>query len=169
VSVPPILTARLRLEFLSAPLARAILSRRRAAGWAEGFPTSGEVRAATWVVGDEAFERRPHPFLPFVLRERDSGLLIGGAGFHGAPRERIAELGYGLVPRRRGRGYATEACCALVEAALATGLVDAVVASTDPTNAPSQAVLARAGFVATNEAGTFWVRGADQPTSSSRN
>ncbi len=56
------------------------------------------------------------------------------------------EVGYGIVPSRQGRGYATEALRAMLAMAWADPRVTAVVAGTDPGNAASQRVLGKAGF-----------------------
>lgn len=83
--------------------------------------------------------------------EQRSGLAVGGLGFFGPPDEEGAvELGYGLVPDARGRGYATAALRAAVTLAFAHG-ARLVRADTEPANAASVRVLERAGF---NEVGT---------------
>jgi RimJ/RimL family protein N-acetyltransferase len=56
------------------------------------------------------------------------------------------ELGYGIVPSRQGRGYATEAVAAMVAVAWADPVVEAVVATTGTGNAASRRVLEKAGF-----------------------
>ncbi len=152
-----ITTARLRLEYLSAEQAEAILHGPTADDWGEGFPASGELKAAKWVLTDDDRGLQHSPFLTYLIRELDTGLLIGGAGFHGRPKDRRVEVGYGLSPAYWGHGYATEACRAMAETALDSGLVDVVFATTDRANAPSMAVLRRAGFVATSPLQTYWV------------
>ena len=78
--------------------------------------------------------------------ERASGLVVGGIGFFGPPLGGEAEIGYGIVPSRQGRGYATEAVQAMLAMAWADSRVRIVVAGTDPGNAASQRVLEKAGF-----------------------
>jgi RimJ/RimL family protein N-acetyltransferase len=56
------------------------------------------------------------------------------------------EVGYGIVPSRQGRGYATEALQAMLAMAWADSRVAAMVAGTDPGNLASQRVLGKAGF-----------------------
>lgn len=68
-----------------------------------------------------------------------------GIGFHGSSKGGEAEIGYGIVPTRQGRGYATEAVNTLVSLALTMPEVVAVVASTDADNVASQRVLERRG------------------------
>ena len=81
------------------------------------------------------------------------GTVVGDIGFHGPPDEAgRAEIGYSVVPGRRGRGYATEAAAALLRWAQAQPGVRQVVAGCDPGNAASATVLERAGLVRAGEA-----------------
>jgi len=89
--------------------------------------------------GDEAWGHRQ-------VVERGSGLVVGGIGFFGPPRDAEVEIGYGIVPSRQGRGYATEALRAMIAMAWADARVSTVVAGTDPGNVASQRVLEKAGF-----------------------
>lgn len=89
----------------------------------------------------------------WVMIERTSGSVVGDIGFHGPPDGSGAvEVGYSVIPDRRGRGYASEAADALVSWALARPDVHAVVAGCDPENAPSIATLERVGFRRTGTA-----------------
>jgi [ribosomal protein S5]-alanine N-acetyltransferase len=74
--------------------------------------------------------------------------VVGSAGFMGKRPENgePIELGYGVHPDYRNRGYATEATQALVEWALAQPPVERVVAKCDPANAPSVRVLEKIGM-----------------------
>jgi [ribosomal protein S5]-alanine N-acetyltransferase len=85
---------------------------------------------------------------PWVLVGRDEGFVVGSAGFMGKRPENgePIELGYGVHPDYRNRGYATEATQALVEWALAQPPVERVVAKCDPANAPSVRVLEKIGM-----------------------
>jgi ribosomal-protein-alanine N-acetyltransferase len=89
--------------------------------------------------GDEAWGHRQ-------VVERASGLVVGGIGFFGPPQDAEVEIGYGIVPSRQGRGYATEALRAMIAMAWADARVRTVVAGTDPGNVASQRVLEKAGF-----------------------
>jgi [ribosomal protein S5]-alanine N-acetyltransferase len=89
--------------------------------------------------GDEAWGHRQ-------VVERASGLVVGGIGFFGPPLDAEVEIGYGIVPSRQGRGYATEALLAMIAMAWADARVRTVVAGTDPGNVASQRVLEKAGF-----------------------
>jgi [ribosomal protein S5]-alanine N-acetyltransferase len=72
--------------------------------------------------------------------------LVGSAGFKGKPDARgCVEIGYGIEPAYRGRGFATEAVGALIGWAWEQG-ARRIVAETHPDNAASIALLRRAGM-----------------------
>lgn len=82
-----------------------------------------------------------------MVRKSD-GLIIGLAGFKGAPdAQGEVELGYGVAPAYQGQGFMTEAARALVAWALAQPGCRGVRALTLPTNLASQRVLEKAGLV----------------------
>ncbi|WP_207917414.1 GNAT family N-acetyltransferase [Streptomyces sp. BK205] len=116
--------------------------------WVEDGPFEGTREAAGMTLkAYEAGVHRPE-FGLFVLVRREDGRAIGGMGFHGAPDgDGRAEVGYDLAPSARGRGYATEALRALSDWALARDDVRSLCATIEPDNAPSQRVIARAGFL----------------------
>jgi len=61
----------------------------------------------------------------------------------------IAEIGYSLLSGHRGRGYAYEACVAVVAAAFGTSDIARVEACCVPENLPSRKLLERLGFAQT--------------------
>jgi RimJ/RimL family protein N-acetyltransferase len=63
------------------------------------------------------------------------------------PETGQAMIGYSLLPQWRGRGYASRAAALLAEWAFTTANLGRLVAGTAPTNAASQRVLQRIGFV----------------------
>ena len=75
------------------------------------------------------------------------GERIGEMCFKGLSPEGTAEIGYGLSPEFRGKGYAAEAVTAAVKWAAQQPGVTAVEAETDDGNTASQRVLEKAGFV----------------------
>jgi ribosomal-protein-alanine N-acetyltransferase len=82
-----------------------------------------------------------------VLIARDARTAVGSAGFLGAPAASPEiELGYGVHPDYRNRGYATEATQALVAWALGQPTVRRVIAKCDPANTPSVRVLEKIGM-----------------------
>jgi RimJ/RimL family protein N-acetyltransferase len=73
--------------------------------------------------------------------------LVGLCGYKGAPDvSGLVEIGYGVVPECRRRGYASEAVRALLATAFADPRVQAVIAHTLPELAPSIGVLRATGF-----------------------
>lgn len=133
----------------------AITAGERLGDWAPDYPSDGDVVIARLLrdVGPElasGAQARAEPgdgaWGHRQVVERASGLVVGGIGFFGPPRDAEVEIGYGIVPSRQGRGYATEALRAMIAMAWADARVRTVVAGTDPGNAASQRVLGKAGF-----------------------
>ena len=125
----------------------------------DGYPTEGDLVMASLVAEGHLAAGE---WGPWQLIERETSLLVGGAGFKGAPDdEGTVEIGYGLAAAARGRGLATEAVAALVADALGRGAI-AVRAECDAGNTPSRRVLERAGFALTEELAdvSWWVRTA---------
>ncbi|MFF4311618.1 GNAT family N-acetyltransferase [Streptomyces sp. 900105755] len=120
--------------------------------WVDGGPYEGTREAAGFLL--KAYEGGVHrpEFGVFALVRRADGRAIGGMGFHSAPDEdgRV-EIGYDLTEAARGNGYATEALRALAGWALARDDVRSLFATVESANTPSQAVVARAGFVKVSE------------------
>jgi ribosomal-protein-alanine N-acetyltransferase len=83
-------------------------------------------------------------------------VLVGNAGFHGEPgvnsagEPRALEIGYGIRPEYRRKGYATEAVAGLLDWARTQGIAH-FVASVAPDNEPSLAIIHKLGFVRTGE------------------
>ena len=100
-------------------------------------------------------ERHPHEaaWSLYYVAERprshqERPLLVGIAGYKGAPdASGVVEIGYGIVPEQRRRGFASEAVRALIERAFDDPRVEAVIAHTLPELAPSIGVLRRTGFL----------------------
>lgn len=85
--------------------------------------------------------------LGFALVHRESGAVVGKAGFKGPPgTDGMVELAYGVAPEHQGKGYATEAAQALVAYAFASGQVRVVRAHTLPQPNASTRVLTKCGF-----------------------
>lgn len=124
------------------------MSGRRRPGWADDYPADGDTAIASLVHqgGPPPPSAPPDPWGHRQVVETASTEVVGGIGFHGPPEEGVAEVGYGIVPSRRGQGYASEALGLLLATAWAEPGLHAVVAGTDARNLASQRVLARAGF-----------------------
>ncbi|SOD61822.1 Protein N-acetyltransferase, RimJ/RimL family [Streptomyces zhaozhouensis] len=147
ILVPTQLTTErllLRPWSLSGPAAVAAAS--RAPDWADDFPAEGDS-----VIADLLARGVIDPLGHRLLVERASGLVVGTLGFGWPPQDGGVELGYGVVPSRRGRGLATEAARALVTHALTLPGVRTVRASAEPANPASLRVLEKAGLRRTGE------------------
>ena len=148
-------TARLVLHPLTADE-----SERVAAGepgvddrWAPGYPTVGDVAAATRFLGICANSSNPQgqPFGNYEIRRRADGLAIGGIGFHGLVDENgSVSIGYGFVPSAQGQGFETEALRGLLQFAQANG-VTCVKGSTSHDDIASHHVLTAAGMQQTGQ------------------
>jgi len=89
-------------------------------------------------------------FWQFVIAE--TGLVIGEAGFKSLPNQKgEIEIGYGITPAFRGKGYAREGVKALAKWALKKENIQAILATTDRENFPSQRVLKGIGWEKTGE------------------
>lgn len=83
----------------------------------------------------------------FSMVHRDSGAVVGSAGFKGPPGEAgVVEIAYAVEPEHQGRGFATEAAQALVGYALSSERVRTVRAHTLPQANASTRILTRCGF-----------------------
>ncbi len=80
-----------------------------------------------------------------------NGVVVGDAGFKGAPKNGEVEVGYGIEEPFRGKGFAEEAVRALIGWAFSQNGVDLVSAETAPENAASQHILHKLGFVPAGE------------------
>jgi ribosomal-protein-alanine N-acetyltransferase len=150
---------RLLLRRLTPAVVQALVGGRRLDGWAADYPSDGDMviaglldraGAAAWAGPDAGWGH-------WQVVERRSGLVVGGIGFAGPPAHGEVEVGYGIVPSRQGRGYATEAVLMMAALAWQDPAVRAVIARTESGNGASRRVLEKAGFqqVATAEEITY--------------
>jgi ribosomal-protein-alanine N-acetyltransferase len=77
--------------------------------------------------------------------------VIGNAGFKGAPKDAVVELGYSIAPEHRRRGHAFTVVGMLLERAHRDTRVDRVLARINPDNHASIGVVTKAGFIADGE------------------
>ena len=87
-----------------------------------------------------------HGFSKWGVRERASGELVGDCGIQLLEGGPDVELGFHLRPSVWGRGYATEAARACLDAAFAGLGLDQVIAIVAPGNAASVRVLEKIGM-----------------------
>jgi RimJ/RimL family protein N-acetyltransferase/pimeloyl-ACP methyl ester carboxylesterase len=85
--------------------------------------------------------------VPLVVRERESGELVGDAGLFFAEEHDAWELAYGFRRDVWGRGYATEAAQALLRRGFERWRLPRIVADVDPANGASVRVREKCGFV----------------------
>jgi RimJ/RimL family protein N-acetyltransferase len=80
-----------------------------------------------------------------VLRER--AIVIGSAGFHARPdADGMIEIGLGIAPEERGRGFAQEVLRGMWGWVVAKPEVRTLRYTVSPDNAPSQAIIRTFGF-----------------------
>jgi ribosomal-protein-alanine N-acetyltransferase len=147
-----LLTERLELRPLPVAAARALAGDRAAAARLLGAALASEWPQPDLLAVLPRQRAGRERFGVWIAVERETGTVIGDAGFHGPPDEEgTVELGYAIVPERRRRGYATEAARALVEWVLAEPGIAAVVAGCKPDNVASIRTLERLGFTRARE------------------
>ncbi|GAA4203763.1 hypothetical protein GCM10022252_61890 [Streptosporangium oxazolinicum] len=138
-----LITDRLALRPWTPGEVTAVLEGPRPAHWAEDFPAEGDhVIAGLFAEYPAWLGRYGHR----QIVERDSGLVVGSIGLFWPPDDGTLEIGYGVVPSRRGRGYAPEATRALTGYAFTAPGVHTVHANVELSNPPSIRVLEKAGF-----------------------
>jgi RimJ/RimL family protein N-acetyltransferase len=94
--------------------------------------------ASRWLAGER---------VELTIRDTASGEFTGEIGlFYQEPPTGQAMIGYDLVPKWRGRGYATRAARLVADWAFASTGIGRLIAGTSPANVASQRVLERAGF-----------------------
>lgn len=139
-----VFTDRLELRSWAPDEVTAVLGDTRRPHWATDFPADGD-RVVTGLFAEHPDWLGPYGHRQII--ERDSGLVVGSIGLFWPPADGALEIGYGVVPSRRGRGYASEAARALTDFARNVPGVRTVFANVELSNPPSIRVLEKAGFV----------------------
>ncbi|HEX2284848.1 MAG TPA: GNAT family protein [Mycobacterium sp.] len=78
-------------------------------------------------------------------------VLVGSGGYVGPPQDGAVEFGYEVAPAFRGKGLGIAAARAMVDKAVASGVVSTVIAHTLAHDNPSTGVLRRLGFTKTRD------------------
>ena len=147
---------RLRLRLLPLIEAREILagtpSARTRRAWHPEYPLSDTLYAldllfAGHEASGEILTSEPRWWIRQLVVDDQ---VVGDIGFHGPPAGGSVEIGYAVVPARRGRGLATRACALILEEAWRAG-ADEVLADAEPDNPASRKVLLNNGFTALDE------------------
>lgn len=115
--------------------------------FAAGFPTAEDMDFAREALMSGGFFSTESSYAQQAVVEKDTGQIVGTAGFVGPPIDDELEVVGSLTAGRRGRGYAREALEALLRTAFADPSVSGVRASVPGDNAPAEQVLVTAGFV----------------------
>ena len=79
-------------------------------------------------------------------------ILLAAGGFKGPPQDGTVEIGYSVLPRFQGQGYAAEMVHGLVDWAFRQPGVSRIAAETVEDNLPSMRLLRRLGFTRTEPA-----------------
>jgi ribosomal-protein-alanine N-acetyltransferase len=149
--VQSIATPRLSLVPLTPPLLRAVavgdlaaverqLGARVPPGWEQGVPAALRLEQL-------AADPSEQPWLVRAMVASTPRRVVGSVGFHAPPDDRgRLEIGYDTVAAERRKGYAREGISAVLQWAWATGRARTCVASVEPDNAASLAVLRAFGF-----------------------
>jgi RimJ/RimL family protein N-acetyltransferase len=87
-----------------------------------------------------------HGFAIWAVVERATGEPVGDTGLQLLENGPDVEIGWRMAHDRRGRGYATEAARAALDAGFGTLGLDRIVAVTHPDNAPSRRVMEKLGM-----------------------
>lgn len=94
------------------------------------------------------------PWVTGVIRDEAAGLSVGKAGFHAAPDANgMVEVGYGIDPALRRRGYARAALQAMLDRARREPDAKVLRATVSPTNRASLALIHQYDFL---EVGDQW-------------
>ncbi|HYY12510.1 MAG TPA: GNAT family N-acetyltransferase [Kineosporiaceae bacterium] len=145
---------RLVLPLIDAEHVAAVLDGRRLPSWAHDYPTPGDLEIAEMLRDGLP----PAAEAAFGIRhvvERATGELVGGIGFFGPPVDGRLEIGYGIVPSRQRRGYATEAVLAMLAFAATLPGVTSVSGDAEPANVASVRVLQKSGMSFLGSHGSF--------------
>lgn len=143
---PVLETERLLLRPFTAEELDAVAAGEPAAHFADGFPTAEDMDFAreSLLAGGYFFTESVYARMAIVQKE--SGRIVGTAGFVGPPIDDELEIVGSLAPGRRSLGYAQEGLEALLRVAFADPAVAGVRASVPVGNAPAEQVLVAAGF-----------------------
>jgi [ribosomal protein S5]-alanine N-acetyltransferase len=97
---------------------------------------------------------RDLPWVTGVLVDDETGAVVGAAGFHAAPdADGMVEVGYGVDPDFRRRGYARAALLLMIDRARSDPSAHVFRVTVSPDNTSSLGLVAQLPFV---EVGEQW-------------
>jgi len=83
----------------------------------------------------------------WLIVEKENNLIIGSAGYIGKPdNEGNVEIGFGIIPSKRGKGFCNEAVKALLKWGLSHNDVNGIIARCDKYNIASRKTIIKLGF-----------------------
>ena len=151
-------TKRLIIDTMSLSLIDAAAKRDYDSISALGYLAGGEWPSDDFIEAIPVFREMivthgdGYGFGSWIVADRESKEIIGGIGFIGGPDDSgTVEIGFGINPDRRQRGYCAESVEAMVRWAFTQTGVRRVKAHCEKDNAGSIAVLAKTGFVSGGE------------------
>jgi ribosomal-protein-alanine N-acetyltransferase len=152
---------RVRIEHLSAETLAALATgeldvARAATGRSLTSWQVSEGPLSTWRrrAGQVVQTPEDQPWVTGLLVDEETNDVVGAAGFHAAPDEHgMVEVGYGVDPAYRRRGYARAALLLMIERARSDPSVHVFRVTVSPGNAPSLGLVAQLPFV---EVGDQW-------------
>jgi ribosomal-protein-alanine N-acetyltransferase len=94
------------------------------------------------------------PWVTGILLDDDTATVVGAAGFHAAPdADGMVEVGYGIDPDFRRRGYARAALMLMIDRARSEPSAHVFRVTVSPDNTPSLGLVAQLPFA---EVGEQW-------------
>lgn len=120
-----------------------------AGGSPDGLPPGAPASLADvdWWLAEGVPQTRENGVVHLMMLDRETGLLVGSIGmFHVDWDARSTEIGYGVRPDRRRRGYASEALAGVARWALTEGGMQRVWLTANTDNIASLRTAEKAGF-----------------------
>jgi len=91
-------------------------------------------------------------FNNWTISLKENATIIGSAGFIGNPdKNGMIEIGFGIVPAMRARGFCYEAVRALMKWAISGEAIRGILAHCNDDNIPSKNIIAKLGFTLTKD------------------
>ena len=140
--IVPILGETMR-SLLGKDLPDTVQGYRRGEGW----PGPELLEALPVFINDLQDDPSSLGWHAWMVIQKKGSLIIGDVGFKGPPeKENTVEIGFSIVPSRRGSGFALEAVSSMVEHALSTHANIRLTAECSADNRPSRKILETCGF-----------------------
>jgi RimJ/RimL family protein N-acetyltransferase len=146
---PPLYSERLMLKDLTVADAEAFFQYRSLPEITrfQGFAPVSVEDALGFIEKDICHEMdQPDTWFQFGIFHREEQTLIGDLGIHFLAEENTAEIGITIAPQFQGRGFASEAVGCVIDFLFETLHKDKIIASVDPKNHKSMALMRQVGF-----------------------